>query len=52
MRRFALIEKIPMRRCGELDGLNGALLLLAFDASLYISAIILRVDGALCANVL
>ncbi len=49
---IALLEKIPMHRFGELNELDGALLLLASDASRYISGSIIRVDGALGANAL
>jgi len=41
---------IPLQRTGELHELNGALLLLASDASSYISGSVLQVDGGYAAN--
>ncbi|SAK88953.1 short-chain dehydrogenase [Caballeronia hypogeia] len=41
----ALIQRIPQRRLGELPDLNGPLLLLASDASRYMSGVTLAVDG-------
>lgn len=46
----ALEPKIPLQRFGNLDDLNGALLLLCSDASQYMTGTILRVDGGLCIN--
>lgn len=41
----ALIRRVPFRRLGQLDDLNGPLLLLASDASKFMSGSILTVDG-------
>lgn len=41
----ALIKRIPQRRLGQLTDLDGALLLLASDGSLYITGAVLAVDG-------
>ncbi|MGI9511157.1 MAG: SDR family NAD(P)-dependent oxidoreductase [Geminicoccaceae bacterium] len=41
----AMIKRIPQRRLGRLDDLNGALLLLASDASAYMTGSIIAVDG-------
>ncbi len=41
----ALLKRIPQRRLGELRDLDGPLLLLASDASRYMSGAILAVDG-------
>lgn len=41
----ALIRRIPQRRLGKLDDLDGALLLLASDAGRYITGASLAVDG-------
>jgi NAD(P)-dependent dehydrogenase (short-subunit alcohol dehydrogenase family) len=47
----AMVERIPMRRIGELEELNGALLLLASDASSYMSGSVITVDGGhLCSS--
>ncbi|MDJ0950548.1 MAG: glucose 1-dehydrogenase [Alphaproteobacteria bacterium] len=40
-----MIKRIPQRRIGELDDLNGALLLLASDASRYMTGALITVDG-------
>lgn len=45
------IKRIPFRRCGEMHELTGPLLLLASDASSYMSGSIVPVDGAhLCSE--
>ena len=41
----ALIKRIPQRRLGSLDDLAGPLLLLASDASRYMTGTVLAVDG-------
>lgn len=41
----AMISRIPQRRLGELTDLDGPLLLLASDASRYITGSVLTVDG-------
>jgi len=41
----AMIRRIPQRRLGELTDLDGPLLLLASDASRYITGSVLTVDG-------
>ena len=41
----SLLKRIPQRRLGALDDLNGALLLLASDASQYMSGAVVSVDG-------
>jgi NAD(P)-dependent dehydrogenase (short-subunit alcohol dehydrogenase family) len=45
-----LQSKIPLSRFGDLNDLNGALLLLCSDASRYITGTIVRVDGGLGIN--
>ena len=41
----ALIKRIPQRRLGQAEDLDGALLLLASDAGRYITGVALAVDG-------
>ena len=41
----ALIKRIPMRRLGDYESLGGALLLLASDASSFMTGSVLTVDG-------
>jgi NAD(P)-dependent dehydrogenase (short-subunit alcohol dehydrogenase family) len=41
----AMIRRIPQRRLGQLDDLNGPLLLLASEASAYVTGSVLAVDG-------
>jgi NAD(P)-dependent dehydrogenase (short-subunit alcohol dehydrogenase family) len=41
----ALIRRVPQRRLGQLDDLNGPLLLLATDASRYMTGSVIVVDG-------
>lgn len=41
----AMIARIPQRRLGQLEDLDGALILLASDASRYITGAVIAVDG-------
>jgi NAD(P)-dependent dehydrogenase (short-subunit alcohol dehydrogenase family) len=41
----AMIDRVPMRRTGKPEDLNGALLFLASDASAYVTGAVLVVDG-------
>jgi NAD(P)-dependent dehydrogenase (short-subunit alcohol dehydrogenase family) len=41
----ALIRRVPQRRLGEARELDGALLLLASDASTYMTGSVIAVDG-------
>lgn len=41
----ALVKRIPQRRLGNLEDLDGALLLLASDASRYMTGTVIPVDG-------
>ena len=47
-----LIKRIPYRRLGQIDELVGPLLLLASDASSYMSGAAIPVDGAHLCNTL
>ena len=40
-----LIERIPQRRIGQPENLDGALLLLASDAGTFMTGSVLTVDG-------
>ena len=45
------VKNIPMRRFGELSDLDGPLLLLASDASVYMTGSVVVVDGGhICAS--
>lgn len=46
-RGTAMVQRMPMRRLGETAELSGALLLLASDASTYMTGSIISVDGGL-----
>ncbi len=47
----AMVQRIPMRRIGDADELSGALLLLASDASSYMTGSVITVDGGhLCSS--
>lgn len=48
----ALIARIPQRRLGQLDDLDGPLLLLASDASRYMTGAVIAVDGGHLVNTL
>ncbi len=45
-----LIKRIPQRRLGQVDDLDGALLLLASDASRYITGSVITIDGGQSAS--
>lgn len=47
-----MIKRIPMRRCGQLHDLDGPLLLLASDASGYMTGTVIPVDGGHLVNTL
>ncbi|MDA0978009.1 MAG: SDR family NAD(P)-dependent oxidoreductase [Proteobacteria bacterium] len=50
-RSDSFVKSIPMRRYGEFEDLNGPLLLLASDASAYMTGSVIVVDGGhLCAE--
>ena len=40
-----MIKRIPQRRLGQLNDLDGPLLLLASDASAYMTGSVITVDG-------
>jgi NAD(P)-dependent dehydrogenase (short-subunit alcohol dehydrogenase family) len=47
----AMVDRIPMRRVGQLHELTGPLLLLASDASAYMTGAVIHVDGGhLCSS--
>lgn len=48
----AMIKRVPMRRCGRLHDLDGPLLLLASDASAYMTGAVIPVDGGHLVNTL
>lgn len=48
----ALITRIPQRRLGQLEDLDGPLLLLASDASRYMTGAVIAVDGGHLVNTL
>lgn len=48
----AMIQRIPQRRLGQLEDLDGPLLLLASDASRYMTGSVLAVDGGHLVNTL
>ena len=45
-----LIKRIPQRRLGQVEDLNGALMLLASDASRYITGSVITIDGGQSAS--
>lgn len=47
-----MIKRVPMRRAGRLNDLDGPLLLLASDASAYMSGAVIPVDGGHLVNTL
>ena len=49
---LALVKRIPQRRLGELEDLDGPLLLLASDASRYMTGTVIAVDGGHLVNTL
>ena len=48
----AMIKRVPMRRAGRLSDLDGPLLLLASDASAYMTGSVIQVDGGHLVNTL
>ena len=48
----AAVWTVPFKRFAELHELDGPLLLLAFDASNYMTGSVLTVDGGLACNAL
>jgi len=48
----AMIKRVPMRRAGRLNDLDGPLLLLASDASSYMTGAVIPVDGGHLVNTL
>ncbi|MEX0693197.1 MAG: SDR family NAD(P)-dependent oxidoreductase [Rhodospirillales bacterium] len=49
---LAMIKRIPMRRAGRMHDLDGPLLLLASDASAYMTGAVIPVDGGHLVNTL
>lgn len=49
-RRAAMIERIPAKRVGEVEELEGPVLLLASDASSYMTGAVMVVDGGYSEN--
>jgi NAD(P)-dependent dehydrogenase (short-subunit alcohol dehydrogenase family) len=49
---LALVKRIPQRRLGKLEDLDGPLLLLASDASRYMTGSVIAVDGGHLVNTL
>ena len=47
-----MIKRVPMRRCGRVQDLDGPLLLLASDASSYMTGAVIPVDGGHLVNTL
>jgi NAD(P)-dependent dehydrogenase (short-subunit alcohol dehydrogenase family) len=47
-----MMKRIPQRRFGELEELDGPLLLLASDASTYMTGSVIAVDGGHLCSVL
>ena len=48
----AMLKRVPMRRAGHLNDLDGPLLLLASDASAYMTGAVIPVDGGHLVNTL
>jgi NAD(P)-dependent dehydrogenase (short-subunit alcohol dehydrogenase family) len=47
----ALVKRIPQRRLGQLENLDGVILLLASDASSYMTGSVVTVDGGLSLSI-
>jgi len=47
-----MLRRIPQRRLGQLENLDGPLLLLASDAAAYMTGSVLTVDGGHLLNTL